>query len=137
MLKMVNEQFISLVFNFVFSFWSLFLMAYYSLLLTGAALLLWASYLAIIAFIYRNGFTFHKNMVEAQNKTAGFVQQIFAGLAKFRVQGAEEQAYYLWSEKFGEQWKWNLNIRWQNNYNNILMEIQPILLTMIIYYIAY
>lgn len=135
--QVVNEQFISLVFNFVFSFWSLFLMAYYSLLLTGAALLLWASYLAIIAFIYRNGFTFHKNMVEAQNKTAGLVQQIFAGLAKFRVQGVEEQAYYLWSEKFGEQWKWNLNIRWQNNYNNILMEIQPILLTMIIYYIAY
>ena len=135
--QVVNEQFITLVFNFIFSFWSLILMAYYSLKLTMAAMLLWTVYSVIILFIYRNGFIFHKNMVEAQNKTAGLVQQIFAGLAKFRIQGAEEQAYYLWSEKFGDQWKWNLNIRWQNNYNNILMEIQPILLTMLIYYIAY
>lgn len=135
--QMVNEQFIMLVFNFIFSFWSLILMAYYSFKLTMAALLLWSIYSLVVLFIYRNGFKFERNIVKARNETAGLINQIFTGLAKFRIQGAEEQAYSLWSKKFGEQLKWNLNIRWRNNYNNILMEVQPILLTMLIYYIAY
>ena len=75
-------------------------------------------------------------MIEANNKESGTIQQIFAGLGKFREHGAEKQAYYLWSKVFGETWKWNLKLRWQGNYNMIIGSIQPFILSMALYYIA-
>lgn len=62
--------------------------------------------------------------------------QIFNGLAKFRSQGAEEQAFYLWSKCFGEEWHWNLKMRWQNNYSTIINSVQPLILNLLLYYSA-
>lgn len=131
---LVTGELVGGVFNTVFSFWSILLMCYYSLQLTGVALLVWTVFFAVTAVIYRQVFKYQKNLVEAGNKTAGQVVQIFNGLAKFRSQGAEEQAFYLWAKYFGEQWKWNLRLRWQNNYSGIINSIQPLVLSMILYY---
>ena len=130
----VTGEFVGSVFNFVFSFWSLFLMFYYSIKLTLAALAVWVVYFIVVAFIYRRVLHLQRNMITATNKTAGQIQEIFRGLAKFRVQGAEERAYYLWSKVFGQEWKWNLKLRWQGNYNAIIGGIQPFILTMLLYY---
>ncbi len=132
----VSGEFVSTIFNLLFSFWSLFLMCWYSLSLTAAAIALWLVYCLISAFIYRRVIGFQRQAIAAGNKTAGMVQQIFAGLAKFRVQGAEEQAFHLWSQVFGEQWKWDLKLRWQGNYNMIIGSVQPFLLTMMLFYIT-
>ena len=99
-------------------------------------IVVWLVYCLISAFIYRRVIGFQRNAIAAGNKTAGMVQQIFVGLAKFRVQGAEEQAFHLWSKVFGESWKWNLALRWQGNYNMIIGSIQPFVLTMLLYYIT-
>ena len=111
-------------------------MCWYSLKLTAAALAIWIVYFVVVAFIYRRVLRFQRELIQAGNKTAGQVQQIFAGLAKFRIQGAEEQAYYLWSKVFGRQWNWNLKLRWQGNYNGIIASIQPFILTLLLYYTA-
>ena len=132
--SLVTGQFVGSIFNFVFSFWSLLLMCYYSIKLTAAALAVWLVYFVIVAFIYRRIFGMQRNMIKAENRTAGQVQEIFRGLPKFRVQGAESRAYYLWSKVFGEQWKWNLKLRWQGNYNAIIGGIQPFILSMLLYY---
>ena len=134
--SVISGEFVSTVFNLLFSFWSLFLMCWYSLKLTAAAVVIWLVYCLINVFIYRRVIHFQRNMTAAVNKTAGIVQQIFNGLAKFRVQGAEEQAYYLWSQAFSEEWKWNLKLRWQGNYNMIISSVQPFILTMLLYYIT-
>ena len=75
-------------------------------------------------------------MTEAKNKTSGILQQIFTGLVKFRVKGAEEQAYHLWGEKFAEEWKWNYNARVLKNYNAVIAAVQPILLALAVYYLG-
>ena len=111
-------------------------MCYYSFTLTFAAIGVWLVYFLIISIIYYQTLNIQRKLVASSNKTSGNVQQIFAGLAKFRVQGAEEQAYQLWSRDFGEQWKWNYKLRWMNNYTAIITTIQPFILTMILYYIA-
>lgn len=134
--SVVSGEFVGTVFNLVFSFWSLFLMCYYSLKLTVAAIAVWIVYCLINVFIYRRVINFQRNLVAANNKTAGITQQIFTGLSKFRVHGAEEQAFYLWSKVFGEEWKWNFKLRWQSNYNMIIGSIQPFVLTMLLYYIT-
>lgn len=133
---LVSPEFIGGIFGFVFSFWSIFLMCYYSLKLTAVAICIWIVYVIVTAFIYRRVIRFQRNLIAAQNAESGTIQQIFAGLAKFREHGAEKQAYYLWSKVFGETWKWNLKLRWQGNYNTIIGSIQPFILTMALYYIA-
>ena len=134
--SLISGEFVSTVFNILFSFWSLILMCYYSLKLTATAILVWLIYTGVMILIYRRVVTYQSGLIEAKNKTAGLVQQIFTGLAKFRIQGAEEQAYYLWSKAFGEEWKWNLKLRWQSNYNGIISGMQPFILTMILYYVV-
>ena len=134
--SLVSAEFIGGLFGFVFSFWSIFLMCYYSLKLTAAAVAVWFIYAIITAFIYRRVISFQRSLIAANNKEAGIVQQIFKGLTKFREHGAENQAYWLWSSVFGETWKWNLKLRWQGNYNTIIGSVQPFILTMALYYIA-
>jgi len=134
--SVVSGEFATSVFSFIFSFWSLFLMCWYSLKLTAVAIVLWLVYCGVTAVIYRRVLGFQRKLIAASNESAGVIKQIFTGLAKFRVRGAEEQAFYLWSKVFGEQWKWNLKLRWQSNYNGIIASIQPFILTMCLYYIA-
>ncbi|MBR2141968.1 ATP-binding cassette domain-containing protein, partial [Anaerovibrio sp.] len=119
-----------------FSFWSLLLMCWYSLKLTAVAVMIWAIWCAITVAIYWRVLSYQRKLIAATNAEAGLVQQIFAGLGKFRVHGAEEQAYNLWSKVFGETWRWNLALRWQNNYNSIIGAAQPFILTMVLYYFA-
>jgi ATP-binding cassette subfamily C protein len=134
--ELVSGDFIGTLFSFIFSFWTVILMCYYSFRLTFTALGVWLIHFLIISLIYYYTLNIQRKLVSSSNKTAGTVQQIFAGLSKFRVQGAEEQAYQLWSRDFGEQWKWNLKLRWLNNYTTIINAIQPFILTMLLYYIA-
>ena len=133
---LVSADFIGGLFGFAFSFWSVFLMCYYSLKLTAAAVVVWFVYALITAFIYRRVLGFQRSLIAANNREAGLVQQIFKGLSKFREHGAEKQAFWLWSEVFGETWKYNLKLRWQGNYNQIIGSVQPFVLTMLLYYIA-
>ncbi len=134
--SLIEGNFIASVFSTIFSIWSLFLMCYYSLKLTAAAVGVWLIWIIVTFFIYRRVLGFQRNLIEAGNRSAGMIQQIFAGLAKFRIAGAEEQAFNLWSKIFGESWGWNLKLRWQSNYNMIIGSIQPFILTMLLYYVA-
>jgi len=134
--EVVSGNFVATVFNTLFSFWSLLLMCWYSLKLTGVAVVVWAIWCIITIAVYWRVLNYQRNLIAATNTEAGLVQQIFAGLSKFRVHGAEVQAYNLWSKVFGETWHWNLALRWQNNYNSIISAAQPFILTMILYYFA-
>ena len=84
---------VGIVFNFAFGFWSLGLMCYYSVKLTGADLLIWIIYSLISFFIMSKLINFNLKQIEAYNETAGILQQIFTGLTKFCLKGAEEDAY--------------------------------------------
>lgn len=111
-------------------------MCWYSVKLAAVAVAVWLVYCIVIAFIYRRVLGFQRKAITAGNKYNGMVQQIFAGLSKFRIQGAEAQAYNIWSRYFGESWKWNLKLRWQGNYNSVITSIEPFILSMLLYYVA-
>lgn len=69
----VNGEFVGTLFGLLFSFWSLFLMCWYSIKLTAAAIAIWLVYCIINAFIYRRVIGFQRQSVQAGNKTAGMV----------------------------------------------------------------
>ena len=125
------------ILNSVFSIWSLILMGYYSLKLMGVAVGLWLLYGLLMVWIMQRDIEAERQMTTAKNATSGIVQQIFAGLSKFRVQGMEEQAYYLWSKAFGDEYKWNYKKRWQSNYMEILVAVQPMLLSLALYFFVF
>lgn len=129
-----STQTVASFFNLVFAFWSIILMFYYSIKFTLIAMLIWLVYGVIMFFLYRNLVVYNRGKVAAKNKTSGILQQIFSGLPKFRMQGAESSAFYLWSKNFGEEWEYNLKYRWQMNYQNIISSIQPLIASIILYY---
>ena len=51
--NLMSAEFISGIFGLIFSFWSIFLMCYYSLKLTFVAIIIWIFYAIITAIIYR------------------------------------------------------------------------------------
>lgn len=130
----LSGEMTGVLFSFIFSFWSLGLMFYYSLKLTAVAIVIWLVYIICGGFILKRLVRLQKAMTEAKNKTAGILQQIFTGLVKFRVKGAEEQAYHLWGEKFATEWKHDYSVRWLKNYNTIIAAVQPVLLSLALYY---
>lgn len=132
--NLFSENFFGVLFNFVFSLWSLGLMCYYSWKLTTVALVIWIVYLVLSSFVISRLVRSERNMTVAKNKTSGILQQIFTGLVKFRGKGAEEQAYHLWGEKFAEEWKWNYSARVLKNYNAVIAAVQPIILALALYY---
>ncbi len=124
------------IFDAVFSVFTFALMCYYSVKLSLIALLLWGIYALVVALISYRSVHYEALRVAAKNRTAGVIQQIFTGLAKFRLQGAEAQAFYLWSKAFGEEWNWNLKLRWLANYRTVLRAIQPLLVTLVFYLVV-
>lgn len=124
------------ILGFLASFWTLLIMAYYSLKLTATALLLWIIQFLVSILIYRNMTKIKRSLIDSANQTVGLVQQIFSAVAKFRTQGAEERAFYLWSRLFGKECNWRLRLRWQQNYITIITAIQPIGLTLLLYVVV-
>ena len=135
--QVLSEETVGVIFSFLFSFWSLALMCYYSVKLTAIAVLIWFVYLLATWMIMSRLVSAQRNMTTAKNRTQGILQEIFTGLVKFRVRGAEEQAYHLWGDRFAEEWKWNYRSRWLKNYNAIITAVQPVLLSLLLYYFAF
>ena len=132
--EFMSDNVLAAVFNTVFSFWSLVLMLYYSVKLTMLAMAVWAVYFIINAFLYRNTIFARRRITEASNKASARTIQLLNGLTKFRLQGGEPSAFHLWTQTFGEQWKWNLKNRWYTNYISFLNVMMPTILTMILFY---
>ncbi len=135
-IDMISGEIVGVTFSFLFSFWSLALMCYYSAKLTVVAIVIWAVYLLVIGLITSRLVNVQREMTVARDRTQGILQQIFTGLVKFRVRGAEEQAYHLWGDRFAEEWDWNYKSRWLKNYFSIIMAVQPVLLSLFLYYFA-
>ena len=131
---LLTSESVGALLSFACSFWSLGLMCYYSMKLTGMALLVWLAYLAISIFLLYRLTRAQRDMTTASNKTSGILAQIFAGLAKFRTKGSEEQAYHLWGQQFAIELSHNIRARRLKNISTVIAAMQPMLLTLILYY---
>ncbi len=130
----LNSAFATSFFNVVFSFWSFALMLYYSVRLTFLASVVWIVYLVIVSLVYRKTQEFRRNETSASYKTMALVVQILGGLETFKLRGSEEQAFALWVDKFGSERKWKIRLRRQQNRISIVNAVQPVVLTMVVYF---
>lgn len=132
----LSNSTVSTIFNGILSVFSLAMMMYYSWKLGLISLALLAVYVCVVTFLTWKMIVNKREMMTASGKVAGQVLQILNGLAKFRMQGAETQAFFLWAKDFGEEWKWNRAVRWKTNYLEVVNSLLPILMSMLIFYLT-
>jgi len=137
MVSMVlSNSTVSTIFNGILSVFSLAMMLYYSWKLGLISVLLLLIYVSVVSFLVWKMIANKRQMMEAAGKVAGQVLQLLNGLSKFRMQGAEPQAFYLWAKDFGTEWKWNRAVRWNSNWLEVVNSLQPVLLSMLIFYLT-
>jgi len=124
------------LFNALFSFFSLLLMFHYSIRLTLWACLIWLVYLLAAALLYQRALTWQRRAIEAGNLVMARVLQLFDGMSVFKLRAAEETAFYLWSKVCGDKWRWDLTLRRQGHRIALLNVIQPLIMSMAIYYLT-
>jgi ATP-binding cassette subfamily C protein len=134
--ELLDNTLLSALFDFLFSFTSLILMFYYSFKLSLWVMLPWVAYLAISAAAYKKLVFFAGKRVNAANETSARTLQILSGLSKFKLQGLEDAAFCMWTQKFGEEWRWTLKTHWREGFVKILNSVQPIITTMVVYWFA-
>ena len=132
----LSNSTVSTIFNGILSVFSLAMMLYYSWKLGLISVLLLLLYVSVVCFLVWKMIANKRQMMEAAGKVAGQVLQLLNGLAKFRMQGAEPQAFYLWAKDFGAEWKWNRAVRWNSNWLEVVNSLQPVLLSMLIFYLT-
>ena len=124
------------VFNGIFCFWNLLVMFYYSHKMALLAVLVWLCFsLLSLLFSYQQVKNARRK-AEASGRVSGLVLQLLAGLNKFKLRAAEERAFYLWTRRFGEAWRWNRDTRRQGNHMEILSQGQTLVLNFVIFYFA-
>ena len=124
------------IFNGIFCFWNLLVMFYYSWKMALLAVGIWAVFFVAEMYFSWRQMNYLRNKTEASGRVSGQLLQILAGLNKFRLRAAEERAFYLWTQRFGEEWKWNRKSRWQDTWIGLISSAQPIVLSFCIFYFA-
>lgn len=120
-------------FNGVFSMMNLILMFYYSANLAIIALLLTMLSLIFIFFIGFKQYQLQKEVYDVKGKITGLLSQIFWGINRFRMAGAENRAYFLWAKLFGTQRKKEYKAKLASNILNTFSGVYPLLVSIIIF----
>lgn len=100
---LLSQTAITTLFSSAFSLLNLILLFYYdtrlavvglSLVLLGLLITIWSSYRQI---------NLQRTLAAIEGRISGLLLQIIKGIAKIRVSGAENRAYYRWAKEYSEQ----------------------------------
>lgn len=127
---------ITTIFSGVFSFFNFFLLFYYDVKLALVALVLVAISILVTIGLGLVQVRYQRILLEVQGKISGLVLQILDGVAKFRVTGAENRAFYLWANLFSEQKRTAFTSRTISNYLAVFNSVFPIVTTLVLFYIV-
>lgn len=134
--RILNDNFISAMSGVIFGFWTIFLMFSYSPSLTTASIVVWLLWSSLTLFFFRRIVYMQKKFIDARGALTGKIQEIFSGVSTFKIYGAEEVAYNIWSKIFGKTYKYGFALRREENYISVINTIQPFILSILIYYMA-
>jgi ATP-binding cassette subfamily C protein len=118
----------------VFSVFSFALLFYYDAMLAGVAAILVVIAVLVMGTLGYWQVRFERKVLELSNKITGLILQLIGGVTKFRVAGAENRAFHLWSKEFGEQRKLAFKRESLGNWLTTFNAFFPVLSTMMIFY---
>ncbi len=122
---LVSETIVTTILSSLFSSFNLLLLFYYDVKLAAIATGLLAAATAVTYFLGRLITRYERQVVDISNKISGIVLQFFGGIAKFRVAGAENRAFYQWSREFSLQkkitFKKQILVGWLETFNSVFL----------------
>ncbi len=131
---LVSENTVTTILTSVFSSFNLALLFYYDARLALMALGLLAVALVVTYCVSRVMIRFERQAVDITNNISGLVLQLYGGVAKFRVAGAESRAFYQWSKEFSRQRKVTFQKQifgsWLETWNSVF----PVAAAMAVFY---
>ncbi|MFZ5642328.1 MAG: NHLP bacteriocin export ABC transporter permease/ATPase subunit [Bacillota bacterium] len=117
----------------IFSFFNLGLLFFYDAGLARVASGLVILYMAVFLVLGYLGVRYSRKQLEIEGKISGLILQVLGGIAKFRVAGAENRAFYLWSKAFSEQRKFTYQSRTTSNYFEVFNAVYPLIVSIAIF----
>ena len=123
------------VLNGIFGVFNVVLMFWYSPKLALLSCFIWLVFGLIsfgLSYWLRK---YQRRQVVAAAGVSGILVQIIDGLNKFRLGGAETRAFYMWSERFAQEWQWKRKIAWLQNFLNLVNIAQPMVLNFFVFYL--
>lgn len=127
---------ITTIFSGIFSSFNFLLLFYYDVKLAFVALILVVFAILITTALGLLEVRYQRILVGLQGKISGLVLQILNGIAKFRVTGAENRAFFLWAELFSEQKRTAFISRTISNCLAVFNSVFPIITTIVLFYIV-
>lgn len=131
--QVLSGAVISTLFTSVISLFNLVVLFFYDMTLAWIAVALGGVFIGVMVLLSVGQIRYHRLYADIEGKISGLVLQIINGIAKFRVAGAENRAFYLWAKQFGIQRKIAFKLRMIFNYLSVFNGIYPIITTMIIF----
>ncbi|UNC93201.1 NHLP bacteriocin export ABC transporter permease/ATPase subunit [Candidatus Contubernalis alkaliaceticus] len=130
---MISGMVINSLFSGVFSLLNFILIFYYlpSLAWIAITLVLGASVITILLGSAQA--RLQHSVMEIEGKISGLLLQVFGGITRFRMAGAENRAYYLWAKQFGEQRKNQYKSQTIGNYLMTFSAAFPFIASTVIY----
>jgi ATP-binding cassette subfamily C protein len=102
MRRLLSTAALSGVLGSVFSFFNLFLLIHYSVILSVAAIGLIAVQLLLVSASTFVSIHFMKRMQERSGRLLSVMNQLFSGIAKLRTAAAEVRAFRRWADVFSQ-----------------------------------
>lgn len=118
----------------LFSVFNFALLFYYDSSLARTATILVAVDIIVIGSLGYWQVHYEHKILEMSNKISGMMLQLIGGITKFRVAGAENRAFKLWADKFGEQKKLAFKRDTIGNWLATFNAFFPIVSSMVIFY---
>lgn len=134
--KVLSGAAVNTILTSLFSIFTFGLLFYYN-----KRLALFATIPVVISILVTLGLgyfqvRYEKKLIDFSKDIQGLVLQLFSGVAKFRVAGAENRAFHQWSKAFSQQRQVALKNETVANVMKTFNALFPVITSMFIYYMV-
>lgn len=136
-LNLVSGMVSNTFFNGLFSIVNFVLIFYYSSSLALVALLLVFFAMLFTMSVGMKQYRLQQDVYKIEGAIAGLLLQVFGGISRFRMAGAESRAYFLWAREFGQQRQLSYKSQVYGNILTTFSIIYPLLASIVIFFSLY
>lgn len=134
--SMISGAMTSTVMTGVFSVLYIFQIFKYGKDLAKYAIVMILLLMAVSYFFGRAQMKYEKDFLSITNRTGGLILQLFNGVAKFRVAGAENRAFKQWADLFTESRKLNYRKETITTLITTITTAAPLIFNLVFYIVA-
>lgn len=135
--QLLSTASVMVILTSMFSLGNVLLLFYYNVQIAAVMCALLLLLLLCSFVLGSRQFSYKKQLMHYEGKISGVVLQVINGIAKFKIAGAENRAYYLWARDFGQQRLVASQSRKLLAGQTVLNTAYPACMSMVLYYMVY